>query len=155
MYRMSIRSYLTVIRRRKLLNFATKLTVRTCSAMTCLRNPQPICFLNQCGLTYLKTLLIFKLFYCSSKDWRVRSLAIRSAVLWLLAVVFWTNDKFLCDSFWHKFPYLHSGWHILIFLSAYTACVLFAYFHVLQERPELDASLRWVMCVVCIFLYEQ
>ena len=56
--------------------------------------------------------------------------------------MFWVNDRFLCEVFWFHFPYLHSGWHIMIFLSAYTACVLFAYFQATHERPELDAQLR-------------
>ena len=79
----------------------------------------------------------------------MRALAVRTCVLWITAVVFWTNDKFLCESVWHSFPYLHSGWHILIFLSSYVACVLFAYFQVCHERPELNAKLRFV----CWYVY--
>jgi len=83
-----------------------------------------------------------------SRVWRVRSLAIRCALIWLCAIVFWTNDKFLCKAVWYNFPYLHSGWHIMIFVSSYTACVLFAYFQVTHERPELGAKLRYVNTAV-------
>ncbi|XP_067939798.1 alkaline ceramidase 2-like isoform X2 [Watersipora subatra] len=81
--------------------------------------------------------------YQRTNDIKVKALALRSAALWLLGVICWTNDKFLCDTFWYRFPYLHSGWHILIFVSSYAACVLFAYFQVLEERPELEVSLRY------------
>lgn len=84
-------------------------------------------------------------YFPRSREARVRSLAVRTGIMWLMAVIFWTNDKFLCESVWHSFPYLHSGWHILIFLASYTACVLFAYFQVAHERPELSPKLRYVI----------
>lgn len=44
------------------------------------------------------------------------------------------SDKFLC-SLWRavSFPYLHCAWHIMVFVAAYTACVMFAYFDALDE----------------------
>lgn len=75
---------------------------------------------------------------------RVYRLGIRCASVWLLAVFCWVNDRLLCDA-WSSinFPYLHGLWHIFIFIASYTACVLFAYFSVKEERPQNKAVLRY------------
>lgn len=38
---------------------------------------------------------------------------------------------------------MHALWHILIFIASYTACVLFAYFAVHNERPDRVAELKY------------
>ena len=65
------------------------------------------------------------------------SLGRRSFIFWLTAVLCWINDKLYCE-IWSSigFPYLHGFWHVLIFLAAYTAVVLFAYFDVKQNHPH-------------------
>ncbi|KAK5637777.1 hypothetical protein RI129_000040 [Pyrocoelia pectoralis] len=42
-----------------------------------------------------------------------------------------------------NFPYLHGLWHVFIFISSYTACVLFAYFSVKEEKPDKKATLKY------------
>lgn len=75
---------------------------------------------------------------------RIHRLGIRCASVWLLAVFCWINDRLLCEA-WSSisFPYLHGLWHIFIFIAAYTACVLFAYFSVREEKPEERAVLKY------------
>lgn len=65
------------------------------------------------------------------------SLGRRSFIFWLTAVLCWINDRLYCE-IWSSlgFPYLHGFWHVLIFLAAYTAVVLFAYFDVKQNHPH-------------------
>lgn len=64
--------------------------------------------------------------------------------LWVIAVMCWMGDFFLCD-IWQNlsFPYLHCMWHILVFVSAYTSCVLFSYFDAQNECPEMGPVLRY------------
>lgn len=81
--------------------------------------------------------------HCRHTNWKIRSLSIRAAVCWFLAVTVWVNDKFLCEIFWNDFPYLHALWHVLIAITALKACVLFSYFQVTQEHPEYIVSLRY------------
>lgn len=78
------------------------------------------------------------------KDRRVYRLGIRCAVILSLAIICWINDRMFCDV-WSamKFPYLHGLWHILIFIASYTACVLFAYFFVSEEKPEWGPRLKF------------
>lgn len=71
---------------------------------------------------------------------RIYNLGIRSALVLAAAIVCWVLDKFFCDE---KFPYLHAMWHILIFISSYTACVLFAYYAVKEEYVNRIADLRY------------
>ncbi|UYV72686.1 ACER2 [Cordylochernes scorpioides] len=76
---------------------------------------------------------------------RVLRLGVRCTVLWLCALACWINDRMFCDM-WSalNFPYLHGAWHILIAIASYSACVLFAYFHVVCEFPEkLPRLLFW------------
>ncbi|XP_047000026.1 alkaline ceramidase [Schistocerca americana] len=87
-------------------------------------------------------LLIHELKRCPC--WRVYRLGVRCAAVWLLAVTCWLNDRLLCDTWLSlNFPYLHALWHVLIFIASYTACVLFAYFAVQEERPEQTPMLRY------------
>lgn len=75
---------------------------------------------------------------------RIYRLGIRSAALLCLAVVCWILDKFCCDTWWgSQFPYLHAFWHILIFLSSYTSCVLFAYYSVKEDYKNRIPDLRY------------
>ena len=83
-----------------------------------------------------------KIFYCRHDDWKIRSLAIRAAITWFVAVVVWLNDKFLCEAFWINFPYLHAIWHLYIAVAGMLACVIFSYFHVDEEFPRYKAVLR-------------
>jgi len=41
------------------------------------------------------------------------------------------------------FPYLHALFHLCIFIVSYTACVLFAFFAVKDERPDLCPALKY------------
>lgn len=78
------------------------------------------------------------------KDARVYRLGIRCAVVLSLAIFCWINDRMFCDVWSEmKFPYLHGLWHILIFIAAYTICVLFAYFFVSEEKPEWGPRLKY------------
>lgn len=87
-------------------------------------------------------LLINELKRCSC--WRVYRLGVRCAAVWLLAVTCWLNDRLFCEA-WSSinFPYLHGLWHVLIFIASYTACVLFAYFSVKDEKPEQTPVLMY------------
>ncbi|XP_022902214.1 alkaline ceramidase isoform X2 [Onthophagus taurus] len=78
------------------------------------------------------------------KNERIHRLGVRCASVWFVAVFCWINDRLLCEA-WSaiKFPYLHGLWHIFIFIASYTACVLFAYFSVREEKPEERAVLRY------------
>lgn len=71
-------------------------------------------------------------------------LGVRNTTILIMAIVCWINDRMFCDT-WSRmnFPYLHGFWHILIFISAYPACVLFAYFFVNDERPESRPTLKY------------
>lgn len=80
----------------------------------------------------------------SERNWRVLRLGYRCGVVLALALACWIVDKFYCDSWWGaNFPYLHAIWHVLIFIAAYTACVLFAYFAVQDEHPNRIAELKY------------
>ncbi|XP_071447227.1 alkaline ceramidase [Hetaerina americana] len=87
-------------------------------------------------------LLIHQLRRCRCE--RVFRLGIRCAAIWMLAVTCWVTDRLFCDA-WSSinFPYLHGLWHIFIFIASYTACVLFAYFSVKDERPEQTPILKY------------
>ncbi|XP_041465219.1 alkaline ceramidase 2-like isoform X1 [Lytechinus variegatus] len=75
---------------------------------------------------------------------RVVKLGKTCAFLWVVSVTCWLSDRFLCD-FWQSLslPYLHCAWHIMVFISAYTGCVLFAYFDAMNECPEMGPVLRY------------
>ncbi|XP_014669732.1 PREDICTED: alkaline ceramidase-like [Priapulus caudatus] len=77
-------------------------------------------------------------------DNRAVRLGVRCTFIFVLAVLCWLNDILFCDVWVAlNFPYLHCGWHIFIFLSSYTACVLFAYFYAKAEFPEQIPTLRF------------
>ena len=61
----------------------------------------------------------------------------RSVIFWFLAVVCWVSDRLYCE-FWLSvgFPYLHSIFHVVMFIACYTAIVLFAYFEVKRNHPH-------------------
>jgi len=81
------------------------------------------------------TMLVYNL--KREDDLRVTSLGRRSVIFWVTAVLCWVNDRLYCEA-WSSigFPYLHGIWHVLIFIAAYTAVVLFAYFDVKQNHPH-------------------
>lgn len=75
---------------------------------------------------------------------RVYRLGLRTLTILLLAIVCWVLDKTCCDTWWGaKFPYLHAMWHVLIFLSSYTLCVLFAFYAVREERADRIPDLKY------------
>jgi len=78
------------------------------------------------------------------KDSKVVALGIRTLILLTCAIVAWLNDRLLCDFYTSiRVTYLHAVWHVLIFLSSYCLCVLFAYFFVESERPNVRFSLEY------------
>ncbi|OXA64663.1 Alkaline ceramidase [Folsomia candida] len=75
---------------------------------------------------------------------RVLRLGARCGSIWILAVFCWVNDRMFCDTWSYlNFPYLHAIWHILIFIAAYTACVLFAFFDAENKIPEKNPELKF------------
>lgn len=83
-------------------------------------------------------------FFCSEQSMRILRLGVRSAILFGLALTCWILDKFFCDTWWgSSFPYLHAMWHILIFISSYTICVLFAYYAVKEDHINRIPDLRF------------
>lgn len=78
------------------------------------------------------------------KSQRVYRLGLRTTLVMVLAITCWVLDKFFCDTYLgQKFPYLHAIWHVLIFISSYTACVLFAYYAVKEEHVNHIPDLRY------------
>ena len=75
---------------------------------------------------------------------RVSHLGKSCAALWIIAVSCWLCDHFMCNM-WQalSFPYLHCFWHIIVFISAYTGIVLFAYFDAMNECPEMGPTLKY------------
>jgi len=87
-------------------------------------------------------LLIYNL--RSEEEPRVTSLGKRTLCFWCAGVFCWVSDR-LCCEMWSNlgFPYLHGFWHVLIFLAAYTAVVLFAYYDVKNNHPLDQALIRY------------
>ncbi|XP_015911297.1 alkaline ceramidase [Parasteatoda tepidariorum] len=116
-----------------------------CCAATLLTCIHPV--LNAFALMGLgvpaTALLVIEIRRCNNP--RVVKLGYRCALLWLAALVCWINDRLFCEV-WSKlnFPYLHGAWHILIAITSYSACVLFAYFDAWDTVPEqLPAMKFW------------
>jgi alkaline ceramidase len=42
-----------------------------------------------------------------------------------------------------SFPYLHCGWHILIFVASYFACVIASYQYAAKEFPQFKPSITY------------
>lgn len=83
-------------------------------------------------------------FHFREKSQRVYRLGMRTTLVMILAITCWILDKFFCDTYLgQKFPYLHAIWHVLIFISSYTACVLFAYYAVKEEHVNHIPDLRY------------
>lgn len=78
------------------------------------------------------------------RDSRAVRLGIRSCLLFVLGLICWVNDRLFCN-IWQSahFPYLHGFWHVFIFLSSYTCCVLMAYFDACTEVPHLSPVLSF------------
>ncbi|CAH0592647.1 unnamed protein product [Chrysodeixis includens] len=75
---------------------------------------------------------------------RAYRLGLRCVAVSLLAIFCWTIDRMFCDAWLSiDFPYMHGVWHVLIFIASYTMLVLFAYFNVLEERPEQTPQLKY------------
>lgn len=95
-------------------------------------------------LASLKETLLTANCIFSEQSQRIFRLGIRSALLLGLAIVCWLVDRFCCDTWWGaSFPYLHAMWHVLIFISSYTACVLFAYYAAKEEHVDRVPDLRY------------
>lgn len=89
------------------------------------------------------TLFLFSNFH-RERSLRIYRLGLRTAVVMVLAIVCWLLDKFFCDTVLGEyFPYLHALWHVLIFISSYTACVLFAYYAVKEEYANRIPDLKY------------
>ncbi|KAJ7389328.1 Hydrolyzes the sphingolipid ceramide into sphingosine and free fatty acid [Desmophyllum pertusum] len=80
----------------------------------------------------------------SSNNSRIKRLGKVGTVWWILAVLFWINDRAFCD-IWRSvsFPYLHCAWHIMICIAIYIGCVLGSYFYVETELPQLRPTLSF------------
>ena len=74
----------------------------------------------------------------------VVELAKRTVLVWLIAVVCWVCDRIFCD-FWirHSMPYFHSLFHVLVFSSASSSIVLYAYFSAKYQVPDLEPTLKY------------
>ena len=80
----------------------------------------------------------------SEEEPRVISLGKRSLIFWVTGVLCWISDRMCCEMWTNLgFPYLHGFWHVLIFLAAYTAVVLFAYFDVTHNHPHERALIQY------------
>ncbi|XP_054160144.1 alkaline ceramidase-like [Oppia nitens] len=75
---------------------------------------------------------------------RVKRLGLRCFLCWIFAMFSWIFDRLFCDV-WSavNFPYLHGLWHILIAITSYTICVLFAYFDAIKEHEEKQPVLMF------------
>lgn len=115
-----------------------------CVIATVLAVVQPV--INAFALMCLGVPSVILLFHEMNRvrDMRVYRLGVRCAAMWVVAVFCWINDRLLCEA-WSSinFPYLHGLWHVFIFLASYTACVLFAYFSVKEEKPDKNATLKY------------
>lgn len=126
---------------RKLFSLAAGLFAIVATGLACLHPAINAFALMGLGMPAFG-LLINELRRCTNE--RVQRLGFRCAVVWVLAVTCWVNDRLFCST-WHSlnFPYLHAFWHIFIFIASYTACVLFAYFAVTDEQPEKTPELKY------------
>eukprot|EP00096_Caligus_rogercresseyi_P014800 TRINITY_DN7292_c0_g1_i1.p1 TRINITY_DN7292_c0_g1~~TRINITY_DN7292_c0_g1_i1.p1 ORF type:complete len:273 (+),score=55.79 TRINITY_DN7292_c0_g1_i1:56-874(+) len=80
----------------------------------------------------------------NERDSRIQNLGKRSIWVWLAAITCWVNDRVLCDVWISmQFPYLHGFWHVFIFISSYSAVVMFAYFDVKNNFPLREPVLRY------------
>lgn len=87
---------------------------------------------------------LFNFFFHRERSIRIYRLGLRSGLVMALAIVCWLLDKFFCDTaLGQYFPYLHAMWHVLIFISSYTACVLFAFYAVKEEYTNRIPDLRY------------
>ncbi|GAB6032264.1 alkaline ceramidase [Chamberlinius hualienensis] len=79
----------------------------------------------------------------SSNNIRFKKLGKRTTVLWLLGIACWINDRVFCDMWtsMFNFQYFHAVFHILIFHSAYQACVLCAFYHASHTLAHKEPSL--------------
>lgn len=95
-------------------------------------------------LWYAIIINLICVFHFREKSQRIYRLGLRTTLVMVLAITCWVLDKFFCDTYLgQKFPYLHAIWHILIFISSYTACVLFAYYAVKEEYVNHIPDLRY------------
>ncbi len=72
----------------------------------------------------------------------VIDLSRRTFITWALSVTCWILDRAFCD-FWIRIdmPYMHSVFHVLVFLSSYSSVVLYAYFTAIYKVPYLEPKL--------------
>lgn len=94
------------------------------------------------GIEFLAKMAILINQFCREKIQRIYRFGLVIEVTTILAVVCWILDKFFCDTMLgQKFPYLHAIWHVLIFISTYSAIVLVAYYAIKEDyancTPEL------------------
>ncbi|KXJ26016.1 alkaline ceramidase [Exaiptasia diaphana] len=88
----------------------------------------------------LVSLLVYEVMGSPNKV--VHRLGFFCTFLWITAIACWINDRVFCET-WKSlsFPYLHCGWHILIFVASYLACVIAAYIHAVNEFPQYKPSI--------------
>jgi hypothetical protein len=90
----------------------------------------------------------------------VKTLSKRTVCVALSAIAFWILDRALCD-LWIRInaPVLHSIFHVLIFFSASSSIVLFAYFKAAEKASHLapniaywpSADLPEVLCLPYVY----
>lgn len=88
--------------------------------------------------------LINEIIFYREKTQRIYRLGLYSEVTTISAVFCWILDKCFCDTvLGQKFPYLHAIWHVLIFISTYSAIVLVAYYAVKEDNGNFVPDLRY------------
>lgn len=138
------RRYLPSFIRGKTIFTAFMLTFSVLATIISVYKPIVNAFALMCLVLPTLYLLFKELERVKHKDKRVHELGVRTMVVLICAIVIWVNDRLLCNFYTSiNVTFLHAVWHVLIFLSSYTLCVLFAYFFVESEKPNTMFSLSY------------
>ena len=81
---------------------------------------------------------------CRSACPRVYNMGVRCGILWALALTAWLSDRLFCR-FWLavKFPYMHSFWHVLVFVASTQGVLILIYHNAREELPEANPKLSY------------